>query len=422
MKTSEIQLLIEKTKQIDFIAQGLNTHYSPNHIGQTTKEHCEKQFTILEFALNKNYDKLTAMIENEHVKEKDFLYTTVDDVSSVFNHLLTGLTDSDLKVLLATVATHDIGKVNPKWAKDKLNLDGVEFIAHDYDSRIILDNNPKILSEFNLNNSERNLVLDLVKYHSVPGQYFFGEGNLSAYQPIMNYARSINSENPLKLARIHGLIDVMSALNHGFVKPILASHQKMSDLISAVYNEGGSLGDAFKREAENATNDLKNIKEKYSLASNSIYRLIKLTGLNKDDANTIDEALSELDNSFILEFNTATSSETTWFGTYIANAFGGGLKRAFGNDATNDDLKEVVKTTVKVIAGASAYHGSFGSNSYALSSVTPGLMIVDGKKDLILEEVNQLTNLTDTVTQLSNQNKGLYARGNKDAIEISYKL
>jgi len=444
-KTSLIPLLLERAKQLEIIVEGLDTYYSPNHVGQKTERHCDRQFnmvdslslvgslmnqntvvketnvdlSVLDFVLSWNYEKLTGMIENPKVQDKPFLYTTKDDLVTFFDPLLKDLTESDIKVLIAVSATHDIGKIDPEWAKGKLNLEGVEFIAHDYDSRTILENNPYILSLFELNDSERNLVLDLVKLHSLPGQYFFGEGNLAGYQPVLDYSRSIGSENPLKIARIHGLIDVMSALNHNFVKPILTSHCKMSELISNVYSSDLTLREAFRKEAQDATKELADVKSKYNLASNSLYRLMKLTGVN--DTNAIKSALSELHSSFVTEFDKATGDEVTWYGTYVANAFGSGLKRSFGNDISEEEMKQVVKTTVKVVAAASAYHSQFGNESYALSSVVPGLMIVNGDKDKILDEVDGMSNLIVALNSLSDNLKGLYLRGNAQAVEVGFK-
>lgn len=448
LTTSEIPRLIERAKQLEIIVNGLDTFYSPNHVGQKTERHCDKQFNMadslsmvaslinrfsvrdetaqelsaLGFVLDWNYDKLFAMIENDKVKDKPNLFVSKDDIRLFFNFQLAELTDSDLKVLTAVVALHDIGKVNPEWAKGKLNLEGVEFIAHDYDSRLILENNPQLLSIFNLNESETRIVLDLVKLHSLPGQYFFGEGNLAGYKPVLEYARKINSENPLKLARIHGLIDVMSALNHGFVKPILNSHAKMSETISKVYKNGGNLEEAFNQEAEDATKGLASIKEKYGLNAAALYRLMKLTGLTVDDLIVIDSALGKLNGSFIKEFNESTKGETTWYGTYVANAFGSGLKRAFGNKPTKENLESVVCTTVKAISLATQFHDKYGRNSYALSSVKPGLMVVEGKKDFILDELNKFNSLQQGLEYMTNQDRGLYVRGNMHAVEISYRV
>ena len=446
INNNQISKLLRQVKQLDIIREGLDLSYSPNHKGQTTTEHLGKQFEMadtlsrvaslmngntpshetindvksIEMLLDQDYDSLQNMIANEGVKDKDSLYVTKTDLRDYFEPLLKDLNMSDLKVLIAVAATHDFGKVNPVWAKDRLNLTGVEFIAHDYDSRTILENNPELLSMFDFKKDEFALVLDLVKLHSLPGQYFFGEGNLSGYQPVFDYARAMSSESPMKLARIHGFIDVMSALNKNFVKPILNSHMNMSSLITNVYQGSNTLGQAFYNVAVAATGEMSGIMDKFGFAPNTMYRLMKLTGFKADDKDIIYDALSRTDISYLSEFNKATAGEATWYGTYIANAFGSGLKRAFRDDITEEQKGDVVKATIRAIAVASDFHNKFGDSSYALSSVTPGLMVDKGNTQEILSELMSSEKLNQMSKSLQAQGKGLYIRGNNNAVEIGY--
>ncbi|MBT5021251.1 HD domain-containing protein [Candidatus Woesearchaeota archaeon] len=443
--TKNIRDLIEIAKQSEIMLQGLDLPYSPNHKGQTTKEHVEKQFNMedslcnvasivnrdkisdqikweletAEALLSENYEKLHSMIDNQNVSDKPFLYTTKDDLQSFFDPLLRDLTQTDLRILTAVVALHDIGKVNQEWAKENLNTTGIEFIAHDYDSAKLVKTNPKLIAPFDLNDASQEIAIQLIKLHSLPGQYFFGEGNISGYHNLMNLSNKLSSENPMKLARIHGLIDVMSALNKGFVKPILNSHKKLSELISNVYVGSGNLADAFEQEAKHATVDFCDVLDLHEIHPNSLYRLIKLTATKSDEIKILNEALSELSDDLVGEFDIATRSPTTWFGTYVANAFGSGLRRAYGDSITDSDIIDVIQTTVKMIAGANNIQRQSYVRSYALSAITPGLMVADGQKEIIVDRVKRLNNLSSMVNYLNDSKQGFYVRRNFDTVEIT---
>ncbi|MEQ8223012.1 MAG: hypothetical protein ABRQ37_11970, partial [Candidatus Eremiobacterota bacterium] len=170
------------------ITEGLNESYSPNHTqGMTTTEHVNNQVKTI-----KDYNALHAMINNPNAPEH--LRVSVEDLKGFLEPLFATLSPSDWKVLTVVAGFHDIGKMNPKWAeKSGMNMKGVEWIAHDFDSETMLKGNPELLSGANLTEKEKEKVLLLARLHSLPGQYFFGEGNVSAYKPLLDIAREEKS-------------------------------------------------------------------------------------------------------------------------------------------------------------------------------------------------------------------------------------
>jgi len=196
----------------------------------------------------------------------------------------------------------------------------------------------------------------------------------------------------------------------------------MSGLINDVYHGSGSLGQAFYLEAANATTELGEVMGEFDVTPNTMYRLMKLTGFSKGDREMFHEALSQTDSSYLREFNYATAGESTWYGTYVANAFGSGIKRSFGENISEKEKVDVVKSTIRAIAVASDFHRKFGDSSYAISSVTPGLMINDGSAQLIISELMYGERLHETSECFQTNKNGLHVRGNKDAIEIGYKI
>ncbi len=422
------------------LTEGLEVAYSPNHTeGMTTRAHIEKQLVMLNHYVGSemkalsafgegDYEALAEMVKNPNVPEA--LQAKPADLKEVLEPMRRGLTASDWKVLSTVAAFHDIGKIDPQWAsQNQLDLQGVEFIAHDFDSETLLENNPVLLEPLRLEDDEREKVLTLSRLHSLPGQFFFGEGNISAYNPLFRMAGSEASENVLKLARIHGVLDVMSALNQKFVKPILNSHLQLRSLISEAYEKKIPLGMKFRQtamaELEKAGQGFVPLAHDFGLGPVALQRLRKLTS-PKLESDVFARALKELEPTMIYEFQEATDSEQTWFGTYVANAFGGGILKA--TKETDLDPAEAVKATVKMVACAARYKRQLEKHygprrEWALAALEPSLEVAQGPDGAlrILEETQRIQTVEQGVRMMTTQLAGLKLRGGHTGIEIGFK-
>ncbi len=343
-------------RYLELIRTGLKEPYSPNHTaGLTTSQHVANQLQMVQLLNKSDFAGLQEMVANPKVGADKCVQ--VSDLENLLSPLTRDLEERDWVLLTAVVAFHDSGKLDSGWAADShLCLESVEWIAHDFDSESILKNNPGFLEPFQLSDSEHELVLSLCRLHSLPGQYFFGEGNLSAYQPILSQCFSQNRVAPLSIARIQGVIDVMSALNQGMVSPILGSHLRLRELLGRAFKERAAIQDLVNEDA------VKDVGQ----ASHPIawQRLQRLVGAPVSQAS-LPQALVE-------NFAKCSDGSNTWFGTYVANAFGGGLKRALTKEVPAESVAESLMRVV--VAAADFYQGS--RQEWALSALQPALAIV----------------------------------------------
>ena len=437
--TETVRRIADYCLSLPCMTEGLETAYSPNHTkGMTTRAHIAHQFTMINHYVGSemkaleafgeaDYSALQAMVDNPNVPEK--LNVSSDDLKELMEPLREGLSRSDWKVLSIVAAFHDLGKVDPKWAEDNgMDLTGVDWIAHDYDSQTMMEHNPGLLEPFQLTPEEREKVLTLSRLHSLPGQFFFGEGNVSAYSPLVKMADRESSENVLKLARIHGILDVMSALNHKFFKPILDSHTKLRTLISEAYEQKTPLGMKFRQvaveELKEAGGEFLSVANDFGVGPVAMQRLRKLTS-TKVEAQEFRNAFQKLDPTMIYEFQVATDGEETWFGTYVANAFGGGMLRALKE--TEVPASEAIAATVKMVACAARHqrqlektHGT--REEWALGSLQPSLAVASGKEGAlgVLAETHKIQTVEEGVQMLTTQPLGLTMRGGHTGIEIGY--
>jgi len=417
-----------------WLTEGLDQAYSPNHPnGMTTRVHIEHQIQMvnhyvgaetanLQRLAEGDYDALQQMVANPSAPPA--LQVKSEDLRAFLEPLRKDLSPSDWKVLTVVAGLHDLGKMSPEWAKDSgLNLDGVEWIAHDFDTETLLHNNSQLLEPYNLDADEQAKVKILCRLHSLPGQYFFGEGNPSAYAPLFEIANQEGRESVLNLARIHGALDVMSALNHKFVKPILDSHVKLKGFISEAYAEKTPLGERFREVASHELQQdskFANLAENHDLGPVAMLRLRRLVGAGLPP-EPFETALASLDRSFVQEFQRATDVESTWFGTYVANAFGSGMVKALKEKVPPS---EAIAATVKMVACAAHFHGQQGGRSqWALGALDPSLQVAAGPEQAqaVLSETQQLTGLSQAVERLSSGRYPLTMRAGESGVEIGFQ-
>lgn len=406
-----------------WLTVGLDQAYSPNHPnGMTTRAHIEHQIQMVHHLAQGDYEALQQMVHNPTAPPA--LQVKTEDLRAFLEPLRKDLNASDWKVLAVVAGLHDLGKMAPEWANDSgLNLQGVEWIAHDFDSETLLQNNSQLLEPYGLDQDEQSKVKLLCRLHSLPGQYFFGEGNPSAYEPLFEMANKEGRESVLNLARLHGALDVMSALNHKFVKPIMDSHVKLKGFISEACAEKTPLGARFREVASHELQqDSKwaTLAETHDLGPVAMLRLRRLVGVGLP-AEQFETALASLDPSFIKEFQRATDGESTWFGTYVANAFGSGMVKALKDKVAP---AEAIAATVKMVACAAHFHAQQGGRSeWALGSLDPSLQVAAGAESAlaILIETRQLSHLSQGVERLSSGLYPLTMRGGESGVEIGFQ-
>jgi len=417
------------------ITEGLNQAYSPNHpSGMTTRVHIETQVQMMNHLVEGQFDDLHKMVDNPEAPEK--LRVSKEDLQNLLGPLTQDLSASDWKVLTVVAGFHDLGKMSPEWAdKSGLDLKGVEWIAHDYDSETLLRNNPDLMKPYGLNSEEQEKVLTLSRLHSLPGQYFFGEGNLSAYQPLFGTAAKEGNDSVLKLARAHGALDVMSALNHKLVKPVVDSHVKLKSVVDAAYGEHVSPGSKFRQEAvaqlEKASegedgSSLLAIQQQCGLGPVALQRLQKLVGGDVKPHHLL-QALEKVGPEFAHAFDKAMDRQETLYGTYVANTFGSGLARAL-KVAQPDGLarpQDVAEATIKMVVCAQRHRDELPDvrSEWALGAQAPSLVVAAGAPQAlsVLEETQKIYSPQQGVTYLTGPSSRLTMRGGETGVEIGWR-
>ena len=405
---------------------GLQTRYSPNHT-LTTAGHKIRQNKMLAAAVQSDYVGLAAMVK--HASEK--LRTTPEKIQNTIEPLLKKMTADDLRILAVIVGIHDLGKVDAQWAKNAgLDLAGSDFIAHDYETEVLLEANPDLLRNFVLSPNEDLFVKKLSKLHSLPGQYFFGEGHLAAYQELCEIP-GFSPERALRIARLHGVLDVMSALNENFVHFILDSHVQLRDAIDEVLQHKGTLAEKFEQLAlENLDPEARKIGQSFGLGTVATYRLCKLAGLKGSCAEQLEEALQDLDPSFLRAFDEHSNRDHTWYGTYIANAFGSGLAKQLATKEVGLSMSEAtieaLRAVVKMVAIGAEYRSRFvrydEKGSFAFSANKPSLIVAEGGEQAkaVWLSIQDLKSVHDGLKKMSSGQSRLTLRGNHYATDIGW--
>ena len=376
-----VQELSSMAADSQWLKEGLSHPFSPNHTsGMTTTEHVVRQLQMLEHVANDDYGKLAKMVKNPN----ESLRAGPVDLES----LIARLHEKDWHLLALLVVFHDLGKVDPGWAQNHLDTTGVEWIAHDYDSAIFLTHNPDLLEPFEVDQSETAALIELCRLHSVPGQFFFGEGNVLAYQALLD-----QSPRYTTVARIHGIIDSMSALNERFIKPILSSHEQLAKLFERAESEGTTLEEVFRRQSTEMIKQ--EIGSACPLGPVSWRRLRLLLG-NDVGPEQLLESVEKVPIELLSAFDRATDGDHTWYGTYVANAFGQGLIRVVDDPGATP---LVVSNLVKVVACAAAKMQH--RDQWALSALGPALRIQNGGAVAAREAMLALKDSSDLEAALS---------------------
>lgn len=414
------------------IAEGLNQAYSPNHPnGMTTRVHIETQVKMMNHLVEGQFEDLHQMVDNPGAPEK--LRVSQEDLQNLLGPLTKELSASDWKVLTVVAGFHDLGKMSPEWAeKSGLDLQGVEWIAHDFDSETLLRNNPALLKPYGLSSEEQAKVLTLSRLHSLPGQYFFGEGNLSAYQPLFGEADKEGNDSVLKLARAHGALDVMSALNHKLVKPVIDSHVKLKSVVDSAYGEHVSPGEKFRQEAvaslEKAEDSasLQAIQQQCGLGPVALQRLQKLVG-GEVKAHHLLQALEKVGPEFAHAFDKAMDRQETLYGTYVANTFGSGLARALKVSQPEGLARpqDVAEATIKMVVCAQRHRDQVPGvrSEWALGAQAPSLVVAAGPEQAlsVLQETQKIYSPQQGVDYLTGPSSRLTMRGGETGVEIGWR-
>ncbi|MBI3929177.1 MAG: hypothetical protein HY319_26770 [Armatimonadetes bacterium] len=391
--------------------------------GTETRDKIFTQLQMMEHFARGDYDSLYAMIENPSLPEP--LRVSKQEIIAVLEPLRQGLAGEDWKILGAVGCFHDLGKLRSEWATERgMDLTDFEGIAHDFDSEALLKHNPELLAPFGLSVEGREKVRVLCRLHSLPGMHCLGEGNAAAYGPLFTSARQEGSENLLKLARAHGLLDVMSAKTRGFVKPILNAHAGLSRFITEAFAQGTPLGPKYRMESSAElmrAPDFRDVANEYGIGPVAMKRLRALTSASLE-AGAFRTAFEGLDPQFLYWFNRATDDEDTWYGTFVQSAFGSGMLKA------KMPPHEVIQAMVKMVACAARYraqmepyHGSRGK--WALSALEPQQVVTSGPAGArkVLDQIGRIRDLDDGVKELSGSGgSGLMMRSGNSGVEIGY--
>jgi Helix-hairpin-helix motif len=403
-------LLDLKLLDMPVMGEGLAYPFSPNHL-QTSLEVALTQVKMTEDLRNGNFEALSALVENPSARDKPELLASESDLRAFFEPLIRNFKEDDWKILTLLSAFHDVGRINPRWARDHdLNIDGLG-LAHDFDGAVLLSRHPELLDGFGLSKKERALLVDLVKWHTLPGQYFFGEGGLQGYQTLLRAG-----PRALDVARVHGLIDVMSALKSRFVKPILKTHEGFKEALSTVSEGGVSLARAEEREAAVSTpRSLLAVGDSHGLTHVVTARIARLVGLKEADASALGEALATLDRSVIDAFQRASAGAESWYGTYVSMGLGAGLVKAGATKAQS------VAIVMKAVACAHTFHLQQGGsplvamNFSNLSQAQYQTLIAEfGRFETVAQGIEQMSGKGD-VTGLRLETNG------RDALTLSYR-
>lgn len=349
------------------VKDGLDSSFSPNHSsGMTTRLHTERQLQMVALLEEGDFSRLARAVRNPRGGS-----ATAWNLERIFAPLLPSV---DWRLLALLAGFHDLGKVRRQWANEHLDVGGVGWVAHDHDTKILLERNPELLSGFGLAAEERERLLELCRLHSIPGQFFFGEGNLAAYQWLAD-----DWPQGIIVARVHGLVDAMSALNDRFTKSILDTHMRLGSLLERAKGSGDSLSETLRAEAKRSYMEETGGRAPVGPVTWRRLRLLLGDGMPGEDVLA---ALDSIPDSLLERFDQATDGDHTWYGTYVANAFGRGLLRAHP-----DEADRVFALLVKVVAGCSMLMDH--KMEWCLGAVEPALVVGGpGRSDRILDSLN----------------------------------
>ena len=229
---------------------------------------------------------------------------------------------------------------------------------------------------------QKEVLKELCRLHSVPGQYFFGEGNVLAYQDLMEASPQFTV-----IGRIHGILDSMSALNEKFSKFVLNSHQQLSTLFDEAEKMSLRLESVNRKRARSQMES--EVVQQIPVGPVSWQRLRRLLG-NKVPPIELEEALETIPSELLEAFDRATDGGHTWYGTYIANAFGSGMIRALQREEYSKSV--VVGNLIGLVACVAPEMEH--RDQWAFGAVGPALRLKRLRTDKAREILDVLAGLT----------------------------
>ncbi len=408
------------------VADGLNYPFSPNHL-KTSIEVANYQVDMIAKLEAGNYEAAFESIRNNAVTGNKVLTFDKADIESFCKPLADRLSSQGWKMLQLLGVFHDIARVEPTWAADNgFDMKEVPGVAHDYEAVHLLRNNPQILEKFGLSAEEREMLISLIEWHTIPGQNAFGEGNTAGWRRLLEMSIARGDTMALDIARLHGLVDVMSAtapdLNgtqaSKFVKPILMSHVALSKQVDESWARRAEhapdkniLLTVFREMAAKETSpELTEVGKQFGLSVSSMYRVSKLTGVK--DPKVMTSGLAKLDKSFLEAFEKATDTEDTWYGTYLPWNLGSNFIQRTGMPADS-----VVASLVKVVSASAAYHaeenaGRFAFTTRNLARENPVVLIKT------MDDLATLSQALDVFAANAKRNEGLTLTRTRDGVEF----
>lgn len=154
----------------------------------------------------------------------------------------------------------------------------------------------------------------------------------------------------------------MSALLGRFSNPVLEAHKNLATLLERA-ESGESLLD-LQDEASRQAGAFCYAE----LGVTAVHRLNRLTGRIWSPSD-LETALSSLDAETMRTVQVCTGQPRTWFGTYVANAFGSGLIKS------GRDPAAALQLLMRVLAQCSQEYGESGHerSAWCISSRGPAL-------------------------------------------------
>ena len=370
----ELEEICQKLRKHPIIKYGLDIPYSPNH-RWTASQVVHWQLDFIKDLQAKRWPKIFLKLQLQQNESQEELHGMIQ---RFFEPLIQQLSKSEWKVLAVVAAFHDIGRVSGRWLREQnegIAYDMVEGKSvHEFYGSSFLLQNVFLLDCFDLTEQEKELIILLVKHHTLPGQLFFGEGDYSGYEQILAIARDVNNISPIDIVCIHGLMDVISAFvasADDIHRVIVRAHSSLQQTLEEAYELNATLEQAYLARAYSETPAwLVTLGSQYGLSTSAIYRLTLLTrGRCPQDwcPKEFTRAFKSLQNTnknFLSLFEECTRYPGKWFGSYISMTF------------SNESLD--IEDTIRAIAiSYRAYKKSQGINTvfalsaFELSKLTP---------------------------------------------------
>ncbi len=203
----------------------------------------------------------------------------------------------------------------------------------------------------------------------------------------------------------------MSALNAAMVRPILSSHTKLRLMLDRATPD--NLEELMLQDSQSEV-----VAPLPALGPVAQHRLQRLTGLKPDPAQ-LERIAAQLGQPTLEAFRACTEGARSWYGTYVANALGSGLRRALGASANSD---EVLTGLIRVVASAAqCYEGP--RQEWALGALQPALQIQSSPEQArkLLQAANALVTPEQGAELLSSRTHPLTARSGNTGVALELR-